>query len=79
MSFPGWPLVFDTDGSKRRSVDDSTTEETTSAATPIPHAARAAPVPSSLGFRASENGLFVSSGCTGSSYAGASTIANDGK
>lgn len=79
ISSPGWHLVLDTDGSKRRSVDDSTTKGTTSAATPVAHVARAAQVPSSLGFRESGNGLSVSSDCTGSSYAGVSTIATDGK
>lgn len=79
MSFPDWPLVFDTDGSNGRSVDDSTIKGTTSAAIPVAHVAMAAPVPSPLGFRQSENGLSVSLGCTRSSYAGSSTIATGGK
>ena len=81
MYRPDWPLVFvsDTNGSKGRSVDDSTIRGTTSAATPIAHVAMVAPVPSPLGFRQSENSPSVSLGCTRSSFAGASTIAIGGK
>ena len=79
MSFADWPLVFDTNGSKGRSVDDSTITGTTSTAIPVAHATMAAPVTSRVGLRQSENGPSVSFGCTRSSFEGASTIAIGGK
>jgi hypothetical protein len=61
------------------SVDDSTIRGITSAAIPVAHVAMAAPVPSPLGFRQSEDSPSVSFGCTRSSFEGASTIAIGGK
>jgi hypothetical protein len=79
MSFPDWPLVLDTDGSKRRSADDSTMKGTTSATTAVAHVAMVALVSSPLEYRQCGNGLPVSSGCTESSHAEASTISTGGK